>query len=115
MKQVIGKSQHRFTTGKSFQTDLVTFESKVTLSVDVRRAADIVYMAFSKVLNTVSPQFLPDKIQVGWVVCEMGGKLANGPHTEGGDQWLLFKLAACHKWGPPGIDTGPHAVQHLHT
>lgn len=29
-------------------------------------------------------------------------------------QWLLLRLATCHKRGPPGVDTGPHAIQHLH-
>ncbi|KAK4814877.1 hypothetical protein QYF61_027906, partial [Mycteria americana] len=59
MKQVIGKRQCRFTKGKSYQTDLVTFYNKVTLSVDMRRAVDVVYLAFSK--------FPPGKVQTGWV------------------------------------------------
>ena len=54
------------------------------------------------------------KIQIGWVVCEMGRKLANRLHSEGGDQWFLLRLAASHEWDPPGTNTGPHGVQHLH-
>lgn len=46
MKQVIGKA-NTFTKGKSCQTDLVTFHNKVTLSVDIRRAVHVVYLAFS--------------------------------------------------------------------
>lgn len=36
----------------------------------------------------------------------MGGKLANGPHSENGE-WVLLRLAACHKWHPQGLITGP--------
>jgi len=32
----------------------------------------------------------------------------------GGDQWFLLRLAACHKWVPPGFDTVTCAFQHLH-
>lgn len=44
------------------------------------------------------------KIQIGWVVCEMGRKSAHRLHSEGADQWFL---PAGHKWDPPGINTGP--------
>jgi len=35
-------------------------------------------------------------------------------NSEAGDQRLLLRLTDCHKWGPPGIDTGPYTLQHLH-
>ncbi|KAK4826303.1 LOW QUALITY PROTEIN: hypothetical protein QYF61_007150, partial [Mycteria americana] len=45
------------------------------------------------------------KIQIEWVVYEVDRKLASRSHLEDGNQWLLLRLATCHKWGPPGIDT----------
>jgi len=44
----------------------------------------------------------------------MGGKLAHRPHSEGSDQEFLLRLAVCHEWSIPGINTGPHTVQHLY-
>lgn len=41
-------------------------------------------------------------IQTGWVVYEMGRKLGHGQHSEGGNQWFLFRLAAWHKWDSSG-------------
>lgn len=37
-------------------------------------------------------------------VSAMGGEWAERQHPLGGCKWLLFKVAACHKWGPQGID-----------
>jgi len=37
----------------------------------------------------------------------MHRKLASRSHLEDDDQCFLFKLAVCHRWSPPGIDTGP--------
>lgn len=51
-------------------------------------------------------------MQAGELVCKMGGKLSNRLHWEAGDQRLLLRLPAYHRWGPPGI--GTHAVHHLH-
>lgn len=36
------------------------------------------------------------------MVCEIGRKLANGSHPEGGNEWVLLRWAACHEWGPQG-------------
>lgn len=37
----------------------------------------------------------------------MAGKLADQPHPEGDEEYLLFKLVTCHYWGRPGTDLGP--------
>ena len=53
-------------------------------------------------------------IQIESVVCKMGRKLAKRLHSKGGDLSFLLRLAACQKWGPPGLNTRPRAVQHFH-
>lgn len=56
LKHMIGKSQHSFTRGKPCLTNLIAFSNEITCSVDVGRAVDIIYLDFSKALDTVSPQ-----------------------------------------------------------
>ena len=41
------------------------------------------------------------------MVRAVGGELADRLHPEVGGKSLLFKVATWHRWGPPGIDSGP--------
>lgn len=110
-----GKSQHEFTKGKSCLTNLIIFCDKITPSVNMGRAVEVAYLDFNKVLNSVSQSLLLNKLTRyrldGWSARCVGNLLAGW--IQGGDQWLLLRLAACHEWYPTGINTGPCDVQHL--
>jgi len=57
-KKFIMSSLHELTKEKPCMTNLITFCDGVTGSVDERRAADVVYLDFSKAFGTVSHNFL---------------------------------------------------------
>lgn len=60
--------------------------------------------------GTVLARHRLDVWSVRWVENQLIG------HTqEGGDQRVLLRLAAYHKWGPPGSSTRLHTAQHFHT
>ncbi|RMC00645.1 hypothetical protein DUI87_23262 [Hirundo rustica rustica] len=62
MKHVIGKSQHGFTKGKSYLTNLIIFNGKETCLAVVGYAVDIVYLDFSKAFEMVSHSLLLVKL-----------------------------------------------------
>ncbi|RMC05184.1 hypothetical protein DUI87_18368 [Hirundo rustica rustica] len=62
-KKLIRSSQCGFTEGKSFLTNLTAFYSKTITWVYEGRAAGIVYLDFSKALDTVSHNILVGKLR----------------------------------------------------
>lgn len=74
MNQVIRKYQHRFTKAKLSLTNLIAFHGKVTCSVDVGRAMDVVCLCFSKAFSRISHSLLVkllcnslDRLPVQWL------------------------------------------------
>ena len=60
--QGIRPSQHGFTKGRLCLTNLISFYDLVTHLVNERKAADIVYLDFSKAINVVSHSILLEKL-----------------------------------------------------
>ena len=58
VNQGIRPSQHGFTNGRSCLTNLISFYDKVTCLVDEGKAVDVVYLDYSKALDTV-PHNIP--------------------------------------------------------
>lgn len=70
----------------------------------------------SQFQRAISHSLLQDQLERhrldGWSAKGIRRELAHRDITVGSDQWFLHGLAACHKWGPPGTDAGPHIAQH---
>ncbi|KAK4829422.1 LOW QUALITY PROTEIN: hypothetical protein QYF61_004297 [Mycteria americana] len=75
-KVVTGNSQHRFTQGKAYLTNLMAIYIKIPGLVDKWRAMDAIYLDFTKAFNTISHNILVSKYKIdgqlyrqltGWV------------------------------------------------
>jgi len=80
--QITRSSQHGFTKWKSCLTNLIAFYAGMTGWVDEGRAVDVVYLDFSKALDTVSHNILlsklrkcgPDEWSVRWIKNWLNGR-----------------------------------------
>ncbi|PKU44748.1 rna-directed dna polymerase from mobile element jockey- hypothetical protein [Limosa lapponica baueri] len=74
-KKAIRSSQHRLTNGKSCLTNLIAFYNDMTGWIDEGRSVDVVYLDFSKAVDTISYSIFIGRLRkhgldewtVGWI------------------------------------------------
>ena len=79
-----GSSQHGFSKGRPFLTNLIAFCDELTGTVDKGRAVDVLYLAFSKAFDTVSLSLITKLVTYG--LEKVSGKLAGLPESKSCDQ-----------------------------
>jgi len=82
-------SQHGFTKGRSCLTNLITFYDWKTFLIDEGKAADVVYLGFSKAFDCL-PQYPPGEavsLWLGQVHSLLRKELAGWLGPENGDEW----------------------------
>ena len=97
-KKVIRGSQHGFTKGKSFLTNLIAFYNGVIGWVDEWRAVDVVYLDFSKAFDTVSHNILIGKLRkcgldewsVRWIENWLNGRTQRVVISGAESSWRLI-------------------------
>ncbi|CAM4688408.1 unnamed protein product [Lepidochelys kempii] len=62
-RKMIRNSQHGFTKGKSYLTNLIAFYDEITGSVDMGKGVDMIYLDFSKFFDMVSHSILASKLK----------------------------------------------------